>query len=204
MLSPQEQETLDSYNKIAEPWSKTLHDGFWAEEYKTFQKYLPHGKVLDLGCGYGRDSEFFTKNGYDYIGIDISPEMIRLARRDHPQAKFDIGDIYKLNFLEGNFNGFWAACSLLHIPKQNLTGALASLKIVLKHDAIGFVSVKQGSGEIMKEWQHSGHKRFFAYYEPEEFAAKLKESGFEILEMRPHVPYYPTDGDFYIYYVKVL
>lgn len=54
MLTDEEQTTLETYNNIAPQWvSKTYILDFWLEEYKTFQSFLPEGKIIDLGCGGG-------------------------------------------------------------------------------------------------------------------------------------------------------
>lgn len=53
----------------------------------------PARSVLDLGCGYGRVSQCFTRQGYRYLGIDVSPEAIRQARERNPDAEFAVGDL---------------------------------------------------------------------------------------------------------------
>lgn len=52
---------------------------------------IPEGKVDDLGCGDGRWLGRLAKEGYETCGIDVSPEMIRLAKRNAPNAKFLCG-----------------------------------------------------------------------------------------------------------------
>jgi SAM-dependent methyltransferase len=80
MLSTEEKETLESYNKIAVGWTISLGENFWANEYNKFSSILPKGKILDLGCGSGRDNLWFMDRGYDYVGFDASEEMIKLSR----------------------------------------------------------------------------------------------------------------------------
>ncbi len=54
----------------------------------------PARTVLDVGCGYGRVAKCFTDNGYDYLGVDISPEAVRQAReRNDAAARFVVGNL---------------------------------------------------------------------------------------------------------------
>ncbi len=203
MLTTEEQETLETYNAIAESWSQTLADEFWAEEYKKFQTYLPQGNIIDLGCGSGRDSRWFTQNGYEVTGIDISPAMIGLARAANPKATFLVKSFYDLSFPPESFDGFWCACSLIHIPRAKIGRVLRQIKQLLKKSAVGFVAVKEGQGEKITQWRESGKKRYFVYYSHEQFDRLLNEAGFEILEMQKRPPEnFDQDGTFLVYYVK--
>jgi SAM-dependent methyltransferase len=204
VLTTEEQNTLDSYNKIAVDWSATLDADYWQKEYKKFSSLLPKGHIIDIGSGPGRDSLWFTKHGYDCTGVDVSEEMVRLAQTANPKAKFFLKNLYELNFPPATFDGFWAACCLLHIPKAKINLALLSIKSVLKPGAIGFISIKEGIGEVMVEWKNSGHKRLFAYYSLEEFKNILEIAGFKILESFKKLPSNANqDGTFLIYYIKV-
>ncbi|MFA5991325.1 MAG: class I SAM-dependent methyltransferase [Candidatus Doudnabacteria bacterium] len=203
MLSPNEQENLETYNQIASGWAATMRSDFWLKEYENFQKFLPSGKVLDIGCGSGADSLWFTKNNYDYTGVDISETMIRLAKEGNAEANFEVKSFYELDFPPQNFDGFWSACSLIHAEREKIQEVLFGIKRVLKTGAIGFVAVKEGAGEKMAPWQDSGKKRFFVYYGQDEFAKILQTAGFEILQIATRPP--PDsrqDGTFLVYYVK--
>ena len=205
MLSPEEQLTLDTYNKIAPQWvSKNYTLTFWENEYKTFQEFLPKGKIIDLGCGGGRDSIWFVKNGYGYTGVDISEAMLKEARSRHLGTKFLQQSLYELNFAQNSFDGFWSACSLLHIPKNRLDLVLDKIKNILKPGAIGFISIKQGTNFAKKDWHNTGNERFFAYYEQDEFSKILANQGFKILKTSVRIKQNTDqDANFLIFYVKL-
>ena len=205
MLSKEEQETVNSYNKIAAAWTSTLSDDFWQDNYKKLHSLIPPGRIIDLGCGSGRDAYYLIKYGYKVVGVDISEEMIRLAKAKNPGADFYAKSFYELDFPKDSFDGFWAANSLLHIPKAKISGVLKSIRGFLKPGAVGFVSMKEGEGEKMTQWQNSGQNRFFAYYRQREFADILEQNGFKVLEMSNRPPKNDNqEATFLIYYVKTI
>ncbi len=207
MLSPGEQQTLDEYNNIASEWvTINYFPDFWEEEYKKFQKFLPSGKIIDLGCGGGKDSIWFIKNGFDYFGVDISEGMIAEAAKRHPGVKFLQKDFYNLDLPKNSFDGFWSANSLLHIPKNKVALVLSNIKTVLKTGSIGFVSIKDVHDPGTASTLGVGHKRVFVYYAQEEFAKILVDAGFEILEMIVKLPgkKFHQNGTFLLYFVKLL
>lgn len=62
------------------------------------------GKVLDAGCGYGRLSQWVD----DYVGVDISPDLLEYARNNYPDKTFLQADLKNLPFKDGEFD--WAVC----------------------------------------------------------------------------------------------
>lgn len=207
-LTPEEQETLETYNKNAETWSYGHQiSAFWKDERETFNRYLPTGKILDVGCGSGnKDVPYFIEKGYDYTGIDFSEEMIRLAKINNPDTEFVCASVYDMDFPDQPlFDGFYACASLLHLPKTRIHEALQSIKKWMKDGAIGFISLKEGSDEEMKDDLEDKilTRRLFAYYQKEEFEKILKDNGFEMIEFKRK----PTPGktiwlDFFVKVVK--
>src|SRR5438045_7941708 len=138
-LLPDEQETLKTYEIVADIWAKNYSPtGFWKKEIKKFQKFLPEGKILEIGCGSGRDAKELLALGYGYIGTDVSKKLIEAARQTNPTQKFYQQSVYELSFDE-KFDGFWASKVLLHLPKRRIEEALQKIKSVMILDAIGFI-----------------------------------------------------------------
>lgn len=184
-LTPQEQKTIDAYDQNAKVWVKSRSGaGVWAEEKRKFRQYLPSGKVLEIGSGGGRDAKELIEMGYEYIGTDISKGLLEQARRNNPGVVFLEQSVYELDFPQNSFDGFWASAVLLHMPKDKIDKALQSVKRVMKKGGIGFISLKKGDGERFVQGDHVGinYKRFFAFYQQDEFTNMLKKNNFEILE----------------------
>ncbi len=182
---------VKTYNRIAEEYGKFNYNRYWTKElpmFKKFIKTMQGRKVIDIGCGAGRDAEEFVKNKFDYTGIDFSPAMLRVAKRRVPKAKFILMDFYKLKFPKESFEGFWASASLLHIPKKKLPKVLHSIWRLLKPHGVGFISVQKkkdlDQGIIVKD-AFGGRikkvKRFYAYYTKPEMKRVLEGSGFKVV-----------------------
>jgi len=181
-LTSEEQQTLDTYNEYGKQWAASHLDfDFWVEELKRFKKYLPNGRILEVGAGGGRDAKELIKAGYGYTGTDISKGILEAAKKYNPGARFFQQSVYNLDFPENYFDGFWACAVLLHIPKSRIDEALRSLHRVMKPQGVGFISVKKGTGEGITNEPPPDGKRFFAYYSLKEFGKILLKNGFEIL-----------------------
>ena len=206
-LSPEEQQTLESYKKIADARGKTHADQeFWRAEFEKFKKLLPSGTVVDIGCGSGRDALLLAKE-YDYVGIDASDEMLSGARELVPDTDFRIMDMYSLNFSSRSIDGFWATASLLHIPKRNLDRVLREIRRVTKQGGIGFIAMKEGTGERMVRGPFEGDERFFAFYQLQEFTNLLEINGFGVVESSRDVHEYNQPKNqtvWLLYFVRVL
>lgn len=177
--------TQKTYNLTAKDWARDHNNtDYWREEFKTFSLLLPKGKVLDVGCGYGRDYAMFRDAGYAYVGLDFSCAFLAEMRKRFPEAKIVNANIRSIPalFAEDSFDGFWAAASLLHIEKSSIKDVIRGIRQVVKPAGIGFISVKKGDGEGIVSETRNGwaaeDKRFFAYYQLQEFSQILTEAGF--------------------------
>jgi len=137
---------------------------------------LAKGSVLDLGSGSGRDSLALNGRGFTVFSIDRSRGMLREHRKKGGMNLIQ-GDLIRLPFRKGSFDGVWACASILHIPKAGLSTALAESKRVLRTDGILFLSLKAGVGEKI-----DALGRFCAYYSEDELARALAIEGFLPIE----------------------
>jgi SAM-dependent methyltransferase len=94
-LTEAESDTADAYDAMAENWTKAQTKVlFWEDEIRQFHDLLPSGRILEIGAGGGRDAKEFIALGYDYVGTDISANMLRVARRVNPGAIFEQASLY--------------------------------------------------------------------------------------------------------------
>lgn len=114
--------------------------------YEPFLRHVPDGgRILDLGCGSGRDTKFFAERSYDVVAIDASSEMIAATRNlteaEVHQMRFD-----EMDYIN-EFNGIWACASLLHIPEQSLNDIMHKCLRALRAGGVMFLSFKYGTSE---------------------------------------------------------
>lgn len=118
--------------------------------YRAFLPLVPEGgRILDAGCGGGRDSRRFLDAGYRVEAFDASPEM---ARRAASRTGLPVRVLGFLD-LDGGaaFHGVFANASLIHVPPEDLEDALRRLAAVLLPGGVLFASFKRGRGVRLKD-----------------------------------------------------
>ena len=72
--------TLDYYNKEADVFFENTVSVDFSKIQEMFLKHIkPGGRILDLGCGSGRDSRAFLERGYEVVAVDGSRELAKIA-----------------------------------------------------------------------------------------------------------------------------
>ena len=144
---------MDYYEENAQKFAEATMAADMAELLSEFCGHLPDGAhVLDAGCGPGRDILEFQRRGYSVEAFDNSKSMVAMARS---QTGVSVKRATFLDF-EGstNFDGVWCCASLLHVPRQDLAGAVQNLVNLMKIGAVIYVSFKFGEGERHKDNRH--------------------------------------------------
>ncbi|HDS6503405.1 TPA: class I SAM-dependent methyltransferase [Enterobacter asburiae] len=122
--------------------------------YEAFTQHLPHGaRVLDAGCGSGRDAKAFHEMGYLVDAFDASSAMVELARQ-HTGLPVQLKSFSELN-CKAQYDGIWCCASLLHVPSSELPAVMQKLADALKPGGVWYVSFKYGNGERVQ-----GERRF--------------------------------------------
>ncbi|MDO8497012.1 MAG: class I SAM-dependent methyltransferase [bacterium] len=124
-LTPEEELTVKSYEEKGETWARAHNKpGFWIEEMKKLYASVPSHRLIEFGCGGGRDAKQLIDIGFDYMGTDISATFLKEAKKNNPGATFTQMSLYDIPYKESSFDCFWALAVLLHIPKRRVDEAL--------------------------------------------------------------------------------
>lgn len=118
--------------------------------YLPFLGCLPPGaRILDAGCGSGRDVKAFTDIGFAVDAFDASAELVALARQwsGKPVAQMRFQDVDVLE----KYDGIWCCASLLHVCEAELPDVMTKLAIALKPGGVWYLSFKHGRGEREKD-----------------------------------------------------
>ena len=89
------------------------------------------GPVADIGCGPGHFTAYLKTLGLNMFGVDLSPEMIAIARREHPELRFEEGSMTALDLPDHTLGGLTAFFSIVHIPAEDLPSVFAEFHRVL-------------------------------------------------------------------------
>jgi SAM-dependent methyltransferase len=155
-------ETIEYYEKNAEKFFRETVQVDMSALYKPFLELLPlNGKILDAGCGSGRDSLYFIQHGFQVEAFDASPEMCRLASGVVGQTvhlrTFDEADWI------AEYDGIWACASLLHVGRDSIDAVMERLCRSLRPSGVMFASFKLRD----EEWEQDG--RIFNGYSEDSF-----------------------------------
>ncbi len=140
------------------------------------------GKVVDVGCAFGRDVKTFCEWGYDVVGLDFSEKMIERAREYVSRGRFLVGDMREMDFGDESVDGVWAISSFLHLSKGDFEKVLGDVWLMLKDGGVLFVGTYLGEGEgVVADERYGGAGKYYAFYGEEELKGYLERAGFEIL-----------------------
>jgi len=175
--------TIQTYNEIARHYQKKTKNLELIEEIEKFKKFLPKSaKILDAGCGWGRDAKILAKS-FNVIGIDLSEKLLDLAKAYASKVHFQVGDMCKTIFLDESFNGIWSNDTLIHLNRKDILPTLREFHRILKKNGILYISVKEGEGEGFEEEEMSNFKpRFYTWFKEDEIIKYFKKAGFRIIE----------------------
>lgn len=185
----------DAYTRIAGEWDRDA--GAWDEAFhaacqKLFLEHLSGTRVLDAGCGLGRDSVAFAAAGLRVTAIDQVRDFAIAARTGNPRVHAAVMDLTALALRPGTFDGVFAAASLLHVPGPLTARVLASIRellvprgvLVLTHAASSFglssytIEPLLVDGNAVEAWCHG----------EAEMTALLSSAGFTVVTITRLTP----------------
>lgn len=168
--------TLAHYNAHADSfWQGTRDHDVSQNRDALLQNISGPGpfRILDFGCGPGRDLKVFSELGHEAIGLDGAERFVALAR-DYSGCEVWLQDFLNLRLPPEFFDGIFANASLFHVPSRELPRVLRELWATLKMEGVLFSSNPRGDNE--EGW--SG-ERYGCYYNWERWRALVSAAGFD-------------------------
>lgn len=136
----------DAYNKYAQEYRTKLQSRAWtegdAELVDYFQRYLPTSasKILDLGTGNGNVLKLLEERRFDPTGIELSPEMAKIAQETVPNAPIIVDDFIKHDFGDERFDGIFA-CAFVHLfPGDETLRVLQGIRQLLSSEGVALIA----------------------------------------------------------------
>jgi SAM-dependent methyltransferase len=131
------------------------------------------GPVAELGCGPGRIAAHLHHLGVDVFGIDLSPEMIAVARRTYPDLRFEVGSMTALNLKNETLGGAVAWYSTVHTPPEVLPAVFAEFHRVLVPGGHLLLAFKAGDRRHHLDHAYGHQLSLDVYWMPSEEIARL-------------------------------
>lgn len=182
--------TLEHYSERAEQFWEGTRDHDVQQNIAALLRHIrgtPPFRVLDFGCGPGRDLMAFRALGHEPIGLEGSVPLAAMARA-HSGCEVWAQDFLALKLPAAHFDGIFANASLFHVPTQALPRVLGELHAALKPQGVLFSSNPRGNNE--EGWNHG---RYGAYHDLNEWRRFLEAAGFSELEHYYRPPGLPIE-----------
>ena len=199
-------DTRTSYDTVAVSYADLLRDALAGEPFQRgvlalfaeLVRAQGDGPVADVGCGPGRITGHLHGVGLDAFGIDLSPVMIDVARRDHPGLRFEVGSMTGLALPDSSLTGLLAWFSLIHVPDDEVPAVLAEFHRVLRPGGTVLVGFHAGEGSKLKTEGYGGHPMnvYVHRRSPARVAAWLAAAGFTVEAEIVHRPAPDVEGGF--------
>lgn len=134
------------YDDNAEDFFRRTLEASMAVLCERFAQLLPPGgRILDAGCGSGRDALAFLRMGFQVTATEAAPRLAALAEA-HTGLPVMVRTFEEMDWQEA-FDGIWACASLLHVPRRDLPGVTRRLRAALVPGGVWFMSFKHGAAE---------------------------------------------------------
>ncbi len=160
--------TIDYYNKHAESFADGTLSVDFSDVQDRFAELMPaNARILDFGCGSGRDTLYFISKGFKVDAVDGSEELCRIASENTGI------EVRRMLFSELNTNevydGIWACASILHLSKEELNDVFRRMLCAVKRGGYIYTSFKYGEAEGFR------NGRYFTDLTEKTFAEFIKE-----------------------------
>lgn len=180
-----EKEMTKTYNKIAKKYEEEAKKDWEDKKYvELFLNYLNNNaSILDIGCGTGELLKYYQDKDFTVTGLDVSEEMIKIAKEKVPSSNFVKISIYDIDKVKEKYDGISATFVLVHIPKEKINEVVGKIYERLNKGGIFFTLFTTSLQEGMQPEPLDDSCKYYAVnYSNEEVVEALKNNNFEILE----------------------
>ncbi|MGK5519172.1 class I SAM-dependent DNA methyltransferase [Micromonospora sp. URMC 107] len=161
---------------VSMPWDRAVLTGF-----ADLVRATGNGPVADVGCGPGRLTGYLHGLGLDAFGIDLSPRMVEIARRAHPELRFEVGAMPDLELPDAALGGIVAWYSTIHVPDDLLPAAFADFRRALAPGGHLVLAFQVGDESLhLTEGYGQPISLNFRRRRPERVAELLTEAGLDV------------------------
>ncbi len=178
-----------AYDTVAEAYSTVIPDTSFeatldmamVDHFNAHMRATADRLVIDVGCGAGRMTSYLSHAGLNVSGVDLSPEMVRVAQRIYPELPFEVGELTDLPAADAAADGILAWYSIIHSPATALPAIAREFWRALRPGGSALIAFHAGSGHrtIDRAYGHDVLLRA-ELHAPDDVALRFTEQGFEM------------------------
>ncbi|MFN4152343.1 MAG: class I SAM-dependent methyltransferase [Candidatus Sericytochromatia bacterium] len=181
-------ETFETWNNLASKYQEQFMNlDRYNETYDFICNSITKDKanLLEIGCGPGNITKYLLSKKIDFniFGIDIAPNMIELAQKNNPSAKFEVMDCREIGKIENKFDGIICGFCLPYLSKEETSKLIQDSYQLLNNEGLIYISFVEGE-YAKSDFKTSPNGRvFFYFHELERIESELSSNDFEKLEL---------------------
>ena len=186
----------ESYDSVARAYADELAAEL---DHKPLDRHLlnrfaeetaARGLVADLGCGPGHVTAYLRDRGVQMLGVDLSPEMIRVAAERHPGIDFRVGDMAALDLPDASLAGAIAFYAIVHFEPDELAMVFREMRRVLRPGSLLLISFHIGDEVLHRDELFGASVSLdFRFLVPERIAEALRSARLAVVERAEREPY---------------
>jgi 2-polyprenyl-3-methyl-5-hydroxy-6-metoxy-1,4-benzoquinol methylase len=168
------------YDKIGSRYLKEREKFDNWKEVRAFCSALPSkAKVLDVGSGTGIPiARHLIQNGFEVVGIDLSKNMVSVARENVPEAEFMQMNMAAIDMPSESFDGLISCYAIFHVPREKHAHIFRSFHSLLKPRGIMLVTIASCEWEEVEKYL--GVEMFWSHFDPLDTESLITDAGFKI------------------------
>lgn len=184
------QETFETWNKVASLYQdKFMNLDLYNDSYDEICNSLskPNSTILEIGCGPGNITKYLLAKRPDFniFGIDISPNMIELAKANNPNASFQVMDIRQIDQIESKFDGIVCGFCLPYLSETDCQKLIVDCYNLMDNNGLLYISFVEGDPTNSGfQTSSSGDRAYFYYHSLEKLNSLLIENHFHEIQIQ--------------------
>ena len=147
--------------------------------------FAPGSRILDIGCGSGRDMAYLSKLGCQVFGMDATSELVGLAQKLHPElcGRITLGALPDAAIpFDGHFDGILCSAVLMHIPVEDQQATALFIKECLKPGGRLLYSIPSQRSDVIGASQRDTAGRLFISNGQAQLQKFFEATGFHLID----------------------
>lgn len=196
-------ETIETYNISAKAYQDKFMDmDLYNDTFDTFCDLIKknNAEIFEIATGPGNVVKYihWRRPDFKVFGIDLSSDMVTLAKQNNPEADFVVMDCREIHAINRKFDGILCAFCLPYLSKEESWKLISDASLLLEPNGVLYISTMEGdyTKSGYETTSFSGDNRVFIYYHQADYISdSLSELGFEVLDLQ-RKKYPEPDGNF--------